>query len=90
MQKYGLAWNVSKSHDGDSIFWHDLNADGIVNELDFAILLDNWVAGIKSPESYLLGDINTDGRIDVNDLQVFMDHNTRQADWYVGDENKPG
>jgi len=113
-QGYGLAWSISKSHDSDSIFWHDLNADGIVNELDFAILLDNWVAGqgdqafgldrIKSDfalhgigsafsgvePGYLFGDINTDGRIDVNDLQVFMDNNNRQADWYVGKENKPG
>ena len=83
-QRFGLAWNVSESHDSDSIFWHDLNADGIVNELDFAILLENWVDGIKSPESYLLGDINTDGKIDMADLQVFFDHNNRQADWYAG------
>jgi hypothetical protein len=89
-QRYGFAWNVSEGHGSDSIFWHDLNADGIVNELDLAVLLDNWVAGVKSPEDYLLGDINTDGRIDVNDLQVFIDHNNRQADWYTGKENKPG
>jgi hypothetical protein len=89
-QRYGLAWNVSESHDSDSIFWHDLNADGIVNELDLAVLLDNWIAGVKSPQSYLLGDINTDGRIDVNDLQVFIDYNNRQADWYMDSENKSG
>ncbi len=90
MQRYGLAWNVSEGHGSDSIFWHDLNADGIVNGLDLAVLLDNWVAGVKSPGNYMLGDINTDGRIDVNDLQVFIDHNNRQADWYKGKENKPG
>jgi hypothetical protein len=90
MQRYGLAWNVSQSNNSDNMFWLDLNADGIVNELDFAILLDNWTTGVKSPASYLLGDINSDGRIDVNDLQVFMDHNNRQADWYTGGENKAG
>lgn len=87
-QRYGLAWNVSQRHDRDSIFWHDLNADGIVNELDFAILLET--ASVESPESYLMGDINTDGSIDIDDLQVFFDHNNRQADWYTDKENKPG
>jgi len=82
-QGFGLAWNVSDPPVADdSIFWHDLNADGIVNELDFAIVLENWIAGLNSPGSYLLGDINTDGRIDMADLQVFMDYKNRQADWY--------
>jgi len=80
-QRYCLAWTVGQSPDSDSIFWHDLNADGIVNELDFAILLDNWIDGVKSPGSYLLGDINTDGVIDADDLLILVDHNNRQADW---------
>ena len=82
-QRYGLAWNVGESNDSDSIFWHDLNADGVVNELDFSILLGNGVAGIESPESYLLGDVNSDGAIDENDLQIFIEHNNRQADWFT-------
>ncbi len=82
-QRYGLAWNVSESHDSDSIFWHDLNADGIVNELDFTILLGNGIACIESPKGYLLGDINADGTIDENDLQILIDHNNHQADWHV-------
>jgi len=80
-QRYGLAWNVSECQNSDNIFWHDLNADGIVDKLDFAVLLDNWVATVKSPESYVLGDVNTDGTIDVNDLQILFDHNNRQAEW---------
>ena len=81
-QRYGLAWNVSECRDSDNIFWHDLNADGIVDVWDFVVLVDNWVATVKSPESYVLGDINTDGAIDVNDLQILVDHNHRQADWH--------
>jgi len=87
-QRYGLAWTVGQSPDSDSIFWHDLNGDGIVNGLDFAILLDNWIAGVKSPGSYLLGDINTDGVIDADDLQILVDHNDRQADWHTKQDSE--
>lgn len=87
-QRYGLAWTVGQSQDSDSIFWHDLNADGIVNELDLAALLDNWIASVKSPGSYLLGDVNTDGAINVDDLQILLDHKNRQADWRTQQDNK--
>ncbi|GAG88295.1 unnamed protein product, partial [marine sediment metagenome] len=86
-QRYGLAWNVSDAPDSNNIFWYDLNADGIVNKLDFAILFDNLVTSIKSSESYLLGDINSNGVFDVNDLQILLDHMNRKADWYT--ENPP-
>jgi hypothetical protein len=87
---YGLAWNISDSYNiasdeqrvTSNELWYDLNADGIVNELDFAVVLDNSVANIKSPEGYLLGDVNGDGTINMNDLQIFMDHKNRQASWY--------
>jgi hypothetical protein len=89
-QRYSLAWNIGSRQDaGDDIFWHDLNADGVVNESDFAILLNNWVAGARSPDRYLLGDINTDGAIDVNDVQIFLDNNERQAHWHVELNDKP-
>jgi len=83
-QRYGLAWNVSGRQPNDSIFWYDLNADGIVNELDFAIVLDNLVDSSASPESYLFGDITADGSIDVRDLEDLFKHDNRRADWYVG------
>jgi len=82
-QRYGLAWNVSESQDSGNIFWYDLNADGTVNELDFAILLDNWVTSTKSHEGYFLGDINTDGVIDINDVTILLNHNNLKADWHT-------
>jgi hypothetical protein len=96
-QRYGLAWNVSKKQDSDNILWYDLNADGIVNESDFTVLLDNWITNIKSPEacpgrsrgSYLLGDINTNGTIDANDLQILIDHQNLKADWHTTKQNLP-
>ncbi len=82
-QRYGLAWNVSELQDSNSIFWYDLNADGIVDEQDFSIFLDNLLGSIQSPDSYLLGDINADGAIDVNDLQILLDHKDLKADWHL-------
>ncbi|MBA7629601.1 hypothetical protein ES703_37101 [subsurface metagenome] len=82
-QRYGLAWNVSDRDDSDSIFWYDLNADGIVNDLDFTILLTNVLNSTKSPESYLLGDINADGAIDIKDVEILIKHKDARADWHT-------
>jgi len=82
-QRYGMAWSISDRQEADSIFWYDLNADGIVNEPDFLIMLNNLLISAKSPESYLIGDINPDGAIDVYDLEMLLDHKSRQADWHT-------
>lgn len=87
-QRYGLAWSVSGTETTDNIFWYDLNADGIVGEPDFKILLDNLLVNSgKSPEGYLFGDINADGEIDVNDVEIILNHKDLKADWYT--ENAP-
>lgn len=88
-QPYGFAWNISDGHDSNNIFWYDLNADGIVNDLDFTILLDNSMESLKSPGSYLFGDINNDGTIDMNDLQTFLEHKNRQAPWCTAQQKNP-
>ena len=84
-EHYGLAWKTSDTSDNDSnsISWCDLNADGIVDDSDFTVVLDNWIASITSPDSYLFGDINTNGVFDVNDLQLFLNNTNRKADWYT-------
>jgi len=88
-QRYGLAWNISDEPTAESIFWYDLNADGIIDELDFTILANNWLTSVKPAEkSYLLGDINTDGSIDINDLQILLNHIKLQADWYEESKTK--
>jgi hypothetical protein len=86
--RYGLSWNVSKQ-DNDNILWYDLNADGIVNNLDLTILVDNMMAGAKSSEGYLLGDVNADGTIDKKDFEIILKHKDTQADWYKTEENTP-
>jgi len=80
-QQYSLAWNVGLKQERENILWYDLNADGIVNDLDLTIILNNLRDSGKSSESYLIGDINPDGAIDVNDLKALWDHNNMQADW---------
>jgi len=70
------------SEDGsDNILWYDLNADGIVNDLDLTILVDNILTSIKSPGNYLLGDINADSAIDKKDFKILLDHKDATADW---------
>ncbi|MHC4396334.1 MAG: S8 family serine peptidase [Planctomycetota bacterium] len=82
-QRYGLAWKTSAKQNNNDILWYDLNTDGIVNELDFMILVNNLLAGMKQQGGYLLGDINTDGTIDFKDGQILLDHNNLKADWYT-------
>jgi hypothetical protein len=88
-QRYGLAWNVGKKQNSDNILLYDLNADGIVNDLDLTILVDNILTGVKSPGNYLLGDINADGTIDKKDFKILLDHKDTTADWYTTKENTP-
>ncbi len=84
-QAYAAAWNVSEKQNDKDIGWYDLNADGIVNELDFEIMFKNLTSSSNSSDGYLLGDINTNGTIDVNDLQILLSYNNQTADWLKED-----
>jgi hypothetical protein len=80
-ERYGLAWTVAEKPAGDDILWHDLNADGVVDEQDFAILMNNLVTGLKSPQAYVIGDVNKDGTIDDKDLTLIGKHRDERAPW---------
>jgi hypothetical protein len=82
-ERYALAWSVEEKVADESIFWHDLNADGIVDEQDLAILTTNSAVERRSPQTYVIGDINMDGTIDDEDMQVMIAHRNRKADWRV-------
>jgi hypothetical protein len=86
-QRYGIAWNVQSRQKTDNIFWYDINADGIVNEVDFLIMLNNIA---KSPDNYLIGDFYPDGVIDAKDLGAILDNQNRQAEWLKKQEEKAG
>jgi hypothetical protein len=87
-ERYALAWTVEdKAHD-ENILWYDLNADGIVDEQDFEILIGNLTMERKSPQSYLIGDVNGDGTIDARDVQELLERHNRTAEWYVSSLTK--
>ena len=81
LQQYGLAWRTSNKEEDDDIFWYDLYADGVIDESDFTVLLNNLSDGTLSPDKYQFGDINTDGVVDVNDLKILMSRTNQQAAW---------
>ena len=81
-QQYGFAWNVQDKQETDDILKSDINADGIVNQSDFLIMLDNLQN--NTPD----GDINPNGVINVNDLVAILDNYNRQADWLTKQQDK--
>ena len=91
-QRYGFAWNVGEPEETKNIFWYDLNADGIVDDLDFTVMLNNLAESAKSNESYVLGDIKSDGVINSDDVEALFQEirNGRRADWHVRIQDKPG
>ncbi len=82
-ERYALAWRVTAPSQLDSILWHDLNADGIVNDQDYLFLINNWKASLDSPNAYTIGDVNTDGAIDGRDLDKLRIHDDQRAEWYI-------
>jgi len=91
-QLYGLAWAVGEKQNSDDILAYDLNADGIVNELDIVLALNSLANSEKSPNSYIIGDRNSDGEIDAKDLGELLNQtkSNRRADWHVEEKNKAG
>ncbi len=81
-ERYAVAWNVGESSDEDSIYFYDLNADGIVNGIDSNIFLSSLLDSFSDSKKYQFGDIDSNGTIDVNDIGNFMGQLGRKADWY--------
>ena len=69
---YGLAWNVASQAEKDITLMYDLNSDGVVDDRDVQVLLDNILASIEKPDRYLFGDINSDGTLDAADLNILI------------------
>ncbi len=80
-EPYGLAWAVAEKPGLQSILWHDLNADGVVDGADVRIFLANRHLGLTSPDAYVIGDINADGILDAADLESLIANRNRKAGW---------
>ena len=74
LERYGLAWRADDADKTESIYWYDLNCDGGIDTLDFAVLLKNLNQPADTDAGYLLGDINMDGMIDIKDVVILMGH----------------
>ena len=61
----------------------DFNGDGIVDESDIVVFLNNWLTQIEQPEHYCIGDINEDGSLDSADLQLLIDQAGLTSDWNI-------
>jgi hypothetical protein len=77
---YAVAWNVGAIPARDNSLWLDLNADGVVDDLDVNMLLDNLIASLQTSDRYLFGDIDSDGVIDVSDLDILIRYIEASAD----------
>ena len=75
-----VAWNVGPVPARNDSLWFDLNADGVVDDLDVNVLLDNLIASMQTSDRYLFGDINSDGVIDISDLDIMMRYIDAAAD----------
>jgi hypothetical protein len=73
-QRYALAWSAGEKPASKNPLLYDLNTDGSVDQTDFAILFENYMASLDSKENYLLGDINSDGLIDLKDIEILLNH----------------
>ncbi len=73
-QSYGFAWSVTSDQNKESSFWYDLNGDGSIDKKDFDIMFNNFKNSQKSSDEYLLGDINLDGEIKIDDLSALLDN----------------
>lgn len=81
-QHYALAWNIAEADDHDNTAKYDLNSDGIVDYADFVVLMDNWMRCREKNEDYLIGDLNSNGTIDLDDMETLFEHDNLKADWY--------
>ncbi len=84
-ERYALAWSVDDKQIDENLLWYDLNADGVVDELDLAALA-NHSAGRSSPKAYVIGDITMDGAIDAADMQILLANRNKKADWRADSE----
>jgi len=82
-QQYGLAWTAADSPPADSFFSYDLNADGIIDTADFAILVENCFRSREATAEYLIGDIDANGAIDADDVEILFERTGQKAGWYA-------
>jgi len=80
-EKYAIAMGLFEKDPDSTIYQYDLNHDGVVNTIDFTILLNNISKVPHDGQFYIPGDINMDGQIDFDDLQILAQNRQKKASW---------
>jgi hypothetical protein len=72
-ENFALAWKISEPDTNIDDAWYDLNCDGNIDKDDMALLMENFIKSKSKSKNndYLLGDININNQIDIEDLQQF-------------------
>jgi hypothetical protein len=73
VQQYAVAWNVGSAPETNDSLFYDLNADGVLDRSDLDVLIDNYIS-YDPPGGYFMGDIDSNGTLDANDLEAFLSH----------------
>jgi hypothetical protein len=72
----GQTMTIAPTYTGTALATGDFNADGSITQADFQILLANMdtnVSALNTAAAYVLGDINQDKVIDLQDFTQFRD-----------------
>lgn len=80
-ERFALAWEVRNDTIEDDIAIYDLNYDGIVDDADFTQIITNIGKPAQSSQGYIAGDVDNDGQITFDDLQILMEHRGRKVGW---------
>ncbi len=78
---FALSWEVENRTEANEILYYDLNNDGVVDDQDFILLINNFGKPAQSKKGYRLGDLDYNGKIETEDLKVLMTKKGQKAYW---------
>jgi hypothetical protein len=71
-ERYALAWKTGPDETAENMLWYDLDLDGDIDRDDVIACINKFVPSESAPGGHAPGDINMDGKIDVDDLNILM------------------
>lgn len=74
----GTTWSDVVPSDSDLLIG-DFNSDGVIDTADFQVMAGNMFGHLDGVNGHENGDINFDGRIDLNDFHQFVEDFPAQA-----------
>ncbi len=77
-ERYALAWRTGPDETAEDILWYDLDLDGDIDRDDVIACFNKIVQSEPPAGGHAPGDINMDGKIDIDDLKILMAHLPQQ------------